>query len=322
MEDTKNLSIRFKHLPVIGFAVSAAVHLSLFLGLPQSDHDKSLIPKRFATSIDVFVTKLPLKKNELAVTKKIQVQAEKPSRQELRSKNSPEAISETKMSKPDAKLNPQISNYADLLPKGGAFNENNVLTESNNSKSESKGTFGGKGHGPYSGVIYQNAMIESSILQGIFDIPLYLRQETDSASASLQIEPMDARQAKIILLKGSPYLRALIWECLKDEKTTTSLHRIALAMGEKILTIRLSYKSHMSIDPTAGRYTEDIQLGKGLVIIEMILNKNMSFGPDNGGISLPDKDAELAKKSDRMRISDLTSSKAFQQVLRNEIVTN
>lgn len=322
MEETKNMSIRFKHLPVIGFAMSAAAHLSFFLGLPRSYREKSHFPKRSASAVAVFIKKLPLKKDELAVTQKIQVQTEKPSKQGLRSKTSREAVSKTKMSKSDAKPSPKISNYADLLPKGGDFEENNILPESNNSQGESKETFGGKGHGPYSGETYQNVMIESNILQGIFDIPLYLRQETDSASASLLVEPLDARQSKIILLKGSPYLRALIWECLKDEKTTTSLHQIALAMGEKILTIRLSYKSQMSSDPTAGRYTEDIRLAKGLVTIEIILNKNILFGPHNGGVSLPDKDAEFAKKVDRMHMSALTGSKAFQQALRNETVAN
>ncbi|RYZ57690.1 MAG: hypothetical protein EOP07_09235 [Proteobacteria bacterium] len=178
------------------------------------------------------------------------------------------------------------------------------------------------GNGPYHGVAYQNIMIDSHSLQGIFDIPLFLRENAESASASMELEPLSKNSVRLILLKGDPFLRAVIWEQLKNPKATQSLFRIAGAMGEKILKVSLSYSSQYASTTNLNRFAEDIKLRKARVSIVLTFNKDRDFGPQMGGMALPDEHAKLAKKRDRLATSALTESKAFQRVIRNETVTN
>jgi hypothetical protein len=136
------------------------------------------------------------------------------------------------------------------------------------------------------------------------------------------VEPLSESSLNLIVLEGDPFLRAVIWENLKNSKATLNLYRIAKTMGEKSLKLRLSYASQYAPTKSANRFEEVIKLKKGLVTIALIFNKDRDFGPQFGGMALPDKDAELSKKRDRLATSALTDSTAFRRVVRNESIKN
>jgi hypothetical protein len=306
---------------MFSIGLSLLLHLIVFLSI---DFYPSVTPTPKLKQIPIEIRTIsktaaaPKSVDEVIPSKPSQEAAEFNQVQDKRTKAAPAPS-------PDQKSSPAIGlAYKDLLPSASDLgvskgsSDGSVSGQGDASASEEDS----EGNGPYHGKAYQDIMIDSHSLQGIFDIPLFLRENSDSATASMELEALSRTTIRLILLKGDPFLRAVIWEQLKNPKATQSLYRIAEAMGEKFLKVSLSYSSQYASTTNPNRFAEDIKLRKGRVKIVLTFNKDRDFGPQMGGMALPDKDAELAKKRDRLATSALSRSKAFQRVIRNETVTN
>jgi len=295
---------------ILGLGVSLAIHSLIFFE-HRAQPLKRPLDKNPSHPSEVKILVSERQKTS-PIQRPVKVKAELPLAKKAKSRN-PKApsVSHTKPLR-----------YADLLPNAGDMSVPSTLVQGlAKGNTTGNGDSAEKDRHPYTGEAYQNIMIDSTILQGIFDIPLFLRQEVDKASASLTVEPLSNSSLNIKLLAGDPYLRALIRECLNNPKAKISLKRIADAMNVTILKVKLSFVSQLAPSPHSPRYLEDIELENGLVSITVTLNKDRLFGPPVAGVSLPDKDAELAKKRDRLRLNALSNSKAFQQTIRGETVT-
>lgn len=173
-------------------------------------------------------------------------------------------------------------------------------------------------NGGYRGKQYQKIMVAAHEIFGLFDIPLFIRQEYKAGKAYLKIKK-SGKHLSIIMLDGDPYLRALIYESLFDRSTQQVIHELMGKMNAESIRIKLKHQRVMKTHDKR-RYIDDVRIGQGTVSLLKTLNVLAHYGPKDSGAKVKDEHSERAKKRDRLRLRILRSSPAYQSFVKDQII--
>ncbi len=193
--------------------------------------------------------------------------------------------------------------YADLLPRGEAV---------------SGPAASGEGTKPYAGPWKTQIIAEGNNLDAHIDIPLVFRRETASGSATAYLQWVDDRNFEILSLNGHPLIRAALFASLNGPESFRAIQKIAAYFDNAPFKLKLSYQT--AYDQYEREFHTEFKVYDREVHIDCFRHPNaLTYG--GGGIPLPDKDAELAKKRDQMELSRLIESIAYSQVVTHYRVT-
>lgn len=147
------------------------------------------------------------------------------------------------------------------------------------------------------------------------DIPYALREE--HSGFSVAIFKKNANSWILEQLYGEPYLRALLYESLRNEKNKAAINNLFLLMDLSTLRVRLDLKKKTML--TSGK--REIHHRRTYIKNNTIYIKQY-FDPETFYIQslekrLPDELIIKAKKWDRLYSRQLKSSPAFKRSLRN-----
>jgi len=166
---------------------------------------------------------------------------------------------------------------------------------------------------------------QSQLILSHIDIPLKLRTKNDRATAVARLTLTDRNHKTdtepgwlFAYVDGDPHLRAVLYETLRGAKMQPQVYRLFKLMhaSEIYVAIKQSTLTSPAPDCLKGDH-QDIQWEKAKITV----NRTMylpGFGCPNGGLLLPDKHWEIAKRRDAVKLQELTSSAAFISPIRNK----
>jgi len=161
---------------------------------------------------------------------------------------------------------------------------------------------------------------QTQIVVSHIDIPLKLRTKNEHATAVARLVRINDNPPWMFsYVDGDPHLRAVLYETLKSEKTRLQVPALFALLDSGELYFTLRQETLTSPPPECRKGDEQkISWAKGKITVTRTMFVPNSLCP-GGGMMLPDKHWEIAKRRDAQKLQELTSSAAFFGPIRNKI---
>lgn len=168
---------------------------------------------------------------------------------------------------------------------------------------------------PYTGHHKSEILVEGNEVSVNFDLPLSFRREIHSGNAFARLHYKEG-DIEITYLDGLPEIRAALYEAL--QKSIVQIRELFSYFKTRSLKISVTF-----LREYAPHKREEFE--KKIEVFDKKVNIKITryLGIPRiggGGISLPDKHAEIAKKRDEMHLRKLKESKAYKEALRKLIL--
>ena len=161
---------------------------------------------------------------------------------------------------------------------------------------------------------------QTQLVLSHLDIPMKLRSKNNQATGVARLSAINETPGWIFsYVDGDPHLRAVIYESLRTEKLREQVKKLFSLMDSNEIYVTLKQITLVSPVPDCRKGdTQDILWAKAKITVV----KTMYLagpGCPTGGLMLPDKHWEIAKRRDSQKLTELTSSAAFIGPIRNKI---
>ncbi len=153
----------------------------------------------------------------------------------------------------------------------------------------------------------------AAIIASEIDIPLFWRQTAKASKASADLVLHDDGTIWCRLLVGAPILRAVLWKYLSRPSVQAELANVFRLSGKKDYRIVLKFFPEPGPERTINFADDATAYQLGVEIIKTLPTPTRSFG----GIGIENEDSRKAKLRDRLALSKLYESPAFNSQIRD-----
>lgn len=178
---------------------------------------------------------------------------------------------------------------------------------------------GESGHGDGAGPASTHAQIAAEQLAGKVDVPLIYRQKNPEAKAVAMLKRRPQGDWLFASVDGDPHLRAVLYESLSEPRNEGAVQDLFARVGPQVTIVLLQ----RAINGRGGA-SETIQLrGARLTIEKRFTGTGVSMAAPADGVSalmsmtIPDEEAERARRRDRSALAALERSPAYHSPIRN-----
>ena len=152
-----------------------------------------------------------------------------------------------------------------------------------------------------------------AIIASEIDIPLFWRQTAKASKASADLVLHDDNTIWCRLLVGTPILRAVLWKYLSRPSVQAELANVFRMSGKKDYRIVLKFFPEPGPERTINFADDTTAYQLGVEIIKTLPTPTRSFG----GMDIENEDSRKAKLRDRLALSKLYESPAFNNQIRD-----
>lgn len=153
----------------------------------------------------------------------------------------------------------------------------------------------------------------TAIIASEIDVPLFWRQTATASMASADLVLKDDNTIWCRLLVGTPILRAVLWKYLARPAVKAELASIFRLTGKKDYRIVLRFIPEPGSERTINFTDGSTAYAMGVEIVKTLPSPVHQFG----GAEVSDAHSRKAKRRDRLALSALYESPAFNQQIRD-----